>query len=107
MSPNQLTQDAFDRLQKELDERSTTGRKELSAKIEEARDHGDLKENAEYHAAKDEQGHNEARIRQLESILDDAEIVASSPEDSVGHGNLVEIRIEDDEGHHHIPIRLH
>ncbi|MBW3659669.1 MAG: hypothetical protein KY457_13595, partial [Actinobacteria bacterium] len=56
-----LSQDAYDRLQAELDELKTEGRPRISKEIEIARGHGDLKENAEYHSAKDEQGHMEAR----------------------------------------------
>ncbi|GAA1326133.1 transcription elongation factor GreA [Leucobacter albus] len=64
-----LTQEAFDRLQSELDELSGAGRKEIAARIEAAREEGDLKENGGYHAAKDEQGKMEARIRDLTELL--------------------------------------
>ena len=60
-----LTQDAYDRLKSEYENLSTDGRKEIVAKIEAARAEGDLKENGGYHAAREEQGKNEARIRQL------------------------------------------
>jgi transcription elongation factor GreA len=70
-----LSRDAHDRLSKELEARTTSGRLEISHRIEEAREHGDIKENADYDAAKNEQGHNEARIRQIEAILRDAVIV--------------------------------
>ena len=70
-----LTQQAHDRLKEELQRRSTTLRQEITDRIEVARGHGDLKENAEYHAAKDEQGHMEGRIRQLEHMLENCEIV--------------------------------
>ncbi len=96
----QLSPQALQRLQDEHATRTTTGRKELSAKIEEAREHGDLKENAEYHAAKDEQGHNEARIRQLEQILKRAVVVdagAAITGDVVVAGCLVEVRIGADD----------
>ena len=56
----------------ELEERSTTRRREISLWIERAREHGDISENADYDAAKNEQGHNEARIRQLEAMLKNA-----------------------------------
>ncbi|MBC9943037.1 transcription elongation factor GreA [Leucobacter sp. cx-328] len=64
-----LTQEAFDRLQAELDELSGPGRKDIAARIEAAREEGDLKENGGYHAAKDEQGKMEARIRDIEALL--------------------------------------
>ena len=60
-----LTQDAYDRLQAELAERSGPIRAEIAQKIGAAREEGDLKENGGYHAAREEQGKNEARVRQL------------------------------------------
>ncbi|WP_439564257.1 transcription elongation factor GreA [Microcella sp.] len=64
-----LTQEAHDRLTAELEHLSTTGRAEIAKRIEAARDEGDLKENGGYHAAKDEQGKIEARIRTLTELL--------------------------------------
>ncbi|MFN4001874.1 transcription elongation factor GreA [Microcella sp.] len=64
-----LTQEAHDRLAAELEHLSTTGRAEIAKRIEAARDEGDLKENGGYHAAKDEQGKIEARIRTLTELL--------------------------------------
>lgn len=64
-----LTQDAFDRLSAELEELSGPARVDIAKKIEAAREEGDLKENGGYHAAKDEQGKIEARIRQLTELL--------------------------------------
>jgi transcription elongation factor GreA len=64
-----LTQEAHDRLTAELEHLSTTGRAEIAKRIEAARDEGDLKENGGYHAAKDEQGKIEARIRTLIELL--------------------------------------
>lgn len=69
-----LTQETYDRLKQELDELSTTGREEIADRIQEAREDGDLKENAGYHAAKDEQAKIEARIRQLETMLAEAKV---------------------------------
>lgn len=69
-----LTQDAYDRLASELEHLSTTGREEIAKRIESAREEGDLKENGGYHAAKDEQGKQEARIRTLKSLLKDATV---------------------------------
>ena len=73
-----LTQEAYDRLKGELDRLSGEGRVEIARKIEAAREEGDLKENGGYHAAKDEQGKQEARIRQLEDLLRKAR-VGSAP----------------------------
>jgi len=69
-----LTQDAYDRLTAELEHLSTTGREEIAKRIESAREEGDLKENGGYHAAKDEQGKQEARIRTLKGLLKDAKV---------------------------------
>ena len=93
-----LTQEAYDRLQEELEHRSTTLRQEITGRIEEARAHGDLKENAEYHAAKDEQGLNEDRIRVIEERLRNAvvtEVDASSGR--VGVGMVVTVEEDGDE----------
>ncbi|KRC58842.1 transcription elongation factor GreA [Agromyces sp. Root81] len=69
-----LTQEAYDRLAAELEHLSTHGREEIAKRIEAAREEGDLKENGGYHAAKDEQGKMEARIRQLKELLRTAEV---------------------------------
>jgi transcription elongation factor GreA len=97
MEPAQLSQQAHDRLLAELDDRSGTKRREISAWIERAREHGDIRENADYDAAKNEQGHNEARIRQLEEILRTAVVVEGPAGDVVEAGTIVEIRIEGDD----------
>lgn len=75
MATTQLSQTTYDRLKAEFDDLTTRGRIDVANKIETAREEGDLKENAGYHAAKDEQGHMEGRIRQLEHLLENAEIV--------------------------------
>jgi transcription elongation factor GreA len=77
-----LTQDAFDRLTAELEHLSVEGRTEIARKIELAREEGDLKENGGYHAAKEEQGKIEARIRVLTHLLRTAN-VGDAP---VSHG---------------------
>ena len=69
-----LTQEAFDRLKAELDQLSGEGRTEIAKRIEAAREEGDLKENGGYHAAKEEQGKQEARIRQLRQLLENAQV---------------------------------
>ena len=78
MAAPQLSKAAYERLQAEFDDLTTRGRIDVANKIERAREEGDLKENAGYHAAKDEQGHMEGRIRQLEHLLENAEIVDGS-----------------------------
>jgi transcription elongation factor GreA len=98
MSEPHLSPQAHARLKAELEERTTTRRRELSLWIERAREHGDISENADYDAAKNEQGHNEARIRQLEAMLKDAIVIDSSTAgDVVEPGTLVDLRYEDDD----------
>lgn len=75
MATHQFSRAAYDRLKAEFDDLTTRGRIDVAEKIERAREEGDLKENAGYHAAKDEQGHMEGRIRQLEHLLENAEII--------------------------------
>ena len=75
-----LTQDAFDKLTQELEDLKGPIRQEIIARISAARDEGDLKENGGYHAARDEQGKVEGRIRQLEDMLQRAQ-VGETPED--------------------------
>jgi transcription elongation factor GreA len=93
-----LTQEAYDRLSAELEYLSGPGRAEISAKIEAARDEGDLKENGGYHAAKEEQGKQEGRIRQLKAILDTAE-VGEAPADNgvVEPGMVVSAKVAGEE----------
>jgi transcription elongation factor GreA len=74
MASMKLSQAAYDRLRSEYEDLTTRVRHEVIEKIATAREEGDLRENAGYHAAKDEQGHLEARIRQLEHLLETAEI---------------------------------
>ena len=76
-----LTPEAFERLKGELEHLSTEGRSELSKRIEAARDEGDLRENGGYHAAKEEQGKLEARIRQITQLLETANVGGTPPPD--------------------------
>ncbi|MBL3699682.1 transcription elongation factor GreA [Leucobacter luti] len=76
-----LTQEAYDRLTGELEQLTGAGRKDIASRIEAAREEGDLKENGGYHAAKDEQGKMEARIRDLEELLKHA-VVGEVPQAS-------------------------
>ena len=73
-----LTKERLVELEKELQEMKSNGRKEIAAKIAEARAHGDLSENAEYDAAKEEQGLFELRISKLESVLSRARVIDPS-----------------------------
>jgi transcription elongation factor GreA len=75
MAGAKLSRAAYERSKAEFEDLTSRGRIEVADKIERAREEGDLKENAGYHAAKDEQGHMEGRIRQLEYLLDETEIV--------------------------------
>ncbi len=78
-----LTQDAFDKLQSELEHLRGPARTEIIERISAARDEGDLKENGGYHAAREEQGKTEARIRQLEDMLRRAEVGETPADDGV------------------------
>ena len=93
-----LTLDAYLRVKAELEELTTTGREQITEKIKVAREHGDLKENAEYHAAKDQQGLMESKIRKMQHILRDPAIVeAPVGATEVGPGMLVTIRPLDED----------
>ncbi len=98
-SDTQLTQDTYDRLQAELEDLTTRGRVEIAAQIETARALGDLKENGDYHAAKDAQGKMESRIRMLERMLKTATIVdgGQATDGTVAPGTVVTLRYEGDE----------
>ena len=88
-----LTQDAHDRLTAELAEREGPRRQEITKRIELAREEGDLRENGGYHAAKEEQGKNEARIRQLRHLLEHSRIGAPEAHpDEVAPGKVVTVR---------------
>ena len=92
-----LTQAAFDKLQAELDE-LIANRPAVAAEINERREEGDLKENGGYHAAREEQGRQEARIRQLEELLRNAEIgEAPDAQSGIGTGSVVTIEYVGDD----------
>ena len=78
---NVLTKAGLDRLEKELEDLKVNRRREVAQKIKEAREQGDLSENAEYDAAKDEQRDIEARIDEIEKILKNVEVVADEDVD--------------------------
>lgn len=92
-----LTQAAYDQLKAELEHLSGPARAEIVAKIEEARQEGDLKENAGYHAAREDQGKLELRIRQLNQILEHAK-VGEAPADNgvVAPGTVITIAFDGD-----------
>src|SRR3954453_21143130 len=95
-----LSQAAYDRLQQELDDLQTRGRVDIARIIERARELGDLSENADYHAAKEDQGRMEGRIRQLQAILEHAVVLdddAAGDEDVVATGSVVTLRYEGDD----------
>lgn len=94
--PTHLTRSAHERLKAEHYDLTTRGRIEVAHKIEAARLLGDLSENGDYHAAKDEQGHMEGRIRQLEHLLEHAEIIEGGDDGLVAAGTIVTIVYEGD-----------
>jgi transcription elongation factor GreA len=96
MSDTELSPAAHARLQAELEDLTTRGRVEVAAAIERARELGDLSENADYHAAREDQGRMEARIRQIQRLLDNAVIVEAGDSDEVKTGTIVSLRYEGD-----------
>ena len=92
-----LTQPTFDRLSAELEHLRGPARAEIIERISAARDEGDLKENGGYHAAKDEQGKQEARIRQLEEMLEEATTEPSVDDSVVTPGKVVTYRFAGDD----------
>lgn len=97
MAEHVLSQAAHDRLVAELEELRTHGRIELADRIERAREHGDLKENAEYHAAKEEKAKMEARVAKIAGILENAVIVEEGESHEVIVGSVVHLRYEGDD----------
>jgi transcription elongation factor GreA len=95
----QLTSTTYERLQAELEDLTTRGRVEIARDIEAARALGDLSENGDYHAAKDAQGKMESRIRQLQAMLKQAEVVDAKDgvQLTVSAGTVVTIRYEGDD----------
>ena len=93
---HQLSRGAHERLQAEYEDLTTRGRIEIAQAIERARELGDLSENGDYQAAKDQQGHMEGRIRQLEHLLDDAEIIEAPTDGTVAAGTIVTFVYEGD-----------
>ena len=94
MTENAITAQGLEALRTELEELESTGREQIAAQIKTAREWGDLKENAEYHAAKEAQAHLETRILQLRQKLLTAEVVEVSSGDVVDFGSSVEVEDE-------------
>ena len=93
-----LTKQGLEEVAVELDNLKQNVRPEVIQQIKEARAQGDLSENAEYHSARDRQGQVEARIKELEYLLDNATIIEETKSDVVGVGSTVKIKyIDDDE----------
>ena len=92
-----LTQEGLDDLKKELDDLINVRRPENVQAIKEARSLGDLSENAEYDAARNEQAQIESRITQLEKMLENVSIISDVNTDTVGIGNTVSIQYVDDD----------
>lgn len=93
-----LTQSDVNKIKEEIEHRKLVVRPEAIEAVKEARAHGDLSENFEYHAAKKDKNKNESRIRYLEKILKTATIITDlSAEDEIGLNNTVEIYFEEDD----------
>lgn len=93
----QMTRSAYGRLKEELDHLEGEGRRSIIEEIATARSHGDLSENAEYHAAREQQGMQEARVRQLKQMIESAEIIEADDDATVKPGKLVTIRWQGDD----------
>ena len=91
-----ITQEGLDALRAELEQLETVGRADIASRIKTAREWGDLKENGEYHAAKEDQAHLETRIKRLRERLRGAKVVeaGATPAGVVGFGSTVEVRDE-------------
>lgn len=96
---HKLSREAYDRLKAEHDDLTTRGRIEIAQKIESARELGDLSENGDYHAAKEEQGKMEGRIAHLGALLENAEIVeiVDTGDLTIQAGCIVSITYEGDD----------
>ncbi len=101
-----LTQQGYDRIKGEVEELKTTGRKEAARAIGEAREKGDLSENAEYDAAKDAQGMLEAKIADLEGKISGARIIDESMINNSAVGVLTNVKIENQKTKKQITYKL-
>ena len=95
---DELTKKDIEKMKEEIEYRRLVVRKEALEAVKEARSHGDLSENFEYHAAKKDKNQNESRIRYLERMIKTAKVVSEeSEEDEVGLNNTVEVYFEEDD----------
>lgn len=95
---DRLTENDIRKIQEEIEYRKLVVRKEALEAVKEARAHGDLSENFEYYAAKRDKNKNESRIRYLERMIKNAEIISDeSRDDEVGMNNTVELYFEEDD----------
>ena len=95
---DKLTKNDIQKMQEEINHRKLVVRKEALEAVKEARAHGDLSENFEYHAAKKDKNQNESRIRYLERMIKTAQIVSDeSREDEIGLYNTVDLYFEEDD----------
>ncbi|MEY8355677.1 transcription elongation factor GreA [Lachnospiraceae bacterium 54-53] len=95
---DQLTENDIKKMQEEIDHRKLVVRREALEAVKEARAHGDLSENFEYHAAKKDKNQNESRIRYLEKMIKTARIISDeSKEDEIGLYNTVDLYFEDED----------
>lgn len=93
-SASYLTKESYERLQAELSQLSGPGRTEIAKRIEAAREEGDLRENGGYHAAKEEQGKAEARIRYLQQLLDNSYVgEAPASDGTIAPGQLIKATV--------------
>ncbi len=92
-SINYVSQETLDQLKEELSQLKTTGRAEIARQIADAREKGDLKENAEYDAAKEAQGHHESRIAYLETALVNARVMDSKDVDTSKASILTKVKL--------------
>lgn len=95
---NELTEKDIEKIKQEIEYRKLVVRKEAIEAVKEARAHGDLSENFEYHAAKKDKNKNESRIRYLERMIKTAQVISEdSKEDELGINNTVEVYFEEDD----------
>lgn len=95
---HQLTKQDIQKMEEEIEHRKLVVRKEALEAVKEARAHGDLSENFEYHAAKKEKNRNESRIRYLERMIRTAEVFDEEfAEDEVGMNNTVTVYVKEDD----------
>ncbi|OGD68188.1 transcription elongation factor GreA [Candidatus Campbellbacteria bacterium RIFCSPLOWO2_02_FULL_35_11] len=91
MEKEYLTKERYEELKNELEHLTSVKRKEIAVELDQAVSLGDLKENAEYHQAREDQANLESRISQIESVLKEAEIVKGGKKDIAGVGSMVKI----------------